>query len=235
MSQWRVKRFWTAASAHAVPGGYEVRLDARSVKTPGKHPLILPTEALAQAIAAEWDAQTGQINPAQMPMTRFANSAIEKVAPQFTAVVGELASYGASDLLCYRATEPQALADRQAKGWDPILGWAAQTFAAPLTVTHGVMPVPQPDASLTALTAAVAALTSFQLVALHDLVAISGSLVLGLAVARGRLNPAEAFDLSRIDEHWQAELWGRDDDAAETEARKRADFTAAARFFHTCG
>ena len=235
MSQWRVKRFWTAASAHPAPGGYEVRLDASSVKTPGKHPLILPTEALAEAIAAEWDAQTGQINPAQMPMTRFANSAIEKVAPQFMAVVGEVASYGASDLLCYRATEPPALADRQAQGWDPILGWAAQTFAAPLTVTQGVMPVPQPDASLTALTAAVAAQTVFRLVALHDLVAISGSLILGLAAARGRLNPAEAFDLSRIDEHWQAELWGQDGEAIATEARKRADFTAAARFFHYCG
>ena len=235
MSQWRVKRFWTSASVHPVPGGYEVRLDTRSVKTPGKHPLILPTLALAQAIAAEWDAQTGQINPARMPMTRFANSAVEKVAPQFVAVVGEVASYGASDLLCYRATEPPALADRQAKGWDPILGWAAQIFDAPLTVTQGVMPVTQPGASLTTLTAAVAALTSFQLVALHDLVAISGSLVLGLAATRGRLNPTEAFDLSRIDEHWQAELWGQDDEAAATEARKRADFTAAAQFFQYCG
>ena len=235
MSQWRVKRFWTAASAHAVPGGYEVRLDARTVKTPGKHPLLLPTLTLADAIAAEWDAQTGEIKPAQMPMTRFANSAVEKVAPQFAAVVAEVASYGASDLLCYRATKPQALIGRQAKGWDPILAWARQTFAAPLIVTAGVMPVPQPKASLTALHAEVAALTPFQLVALHDLVAISGSLVLGLAVARERLDQAAAFDLSRIDEHWQAELWGRDEEATAMEARKRADFTAAARFFHSCG
>ena len=235
MKDWRIKRFWTAASAHAVPGGYEVHLDARTVKTPGKHPLLLPTLALAEAIAAEWDAQTGEINPAKMPMTRFANSAIEKVAPQFAAVVGEVASYGASDLLCYRATEPPALIQRQATGWDPILAWAEQTFAAPLTVTTGVMPVPQPSASLTALRAQVAAMSPFHLVALHDLVAITGSLVLGLATARGHLDPGAAFDLSRIDEHWQAELWGHDEDAAATESRKQADFLAAARFFADCG
>jgi chaperone required for assembly of F1-ATPase len=234
VSEWRPKRFWTSASAEAVPGGFEVRLDARSLKTPGKHDLILPTRALAEAIAAEWDAQQGQIKPSRMPMTRFANSAVEKVAPQFDAVVGEVAGYGASDLLCYRATAPRALIDRQAAGWDPLLAWAAQTLGAPLTVTSGVMPVAQPQTSLATLRAAVAAATPFQLVALHDLVAISGSLVLGLAVAQGRLEAETAFALSRIDEHWQAELWGPDEEATAMEARKHADFAAASRFHLLC-
>lgn len=232
---WKAKRFWTAASAHPVPGGFAVHLDDRSLKTPGKLALILPTLAMAEAIAAEWDAQTGEIRPTLMPMTRFANSAVEKVTPQWGAVVGEVAGFGASDLLCYRATTPAALIRRQADGWDPLLVWAAERYGAPLTVTSGVMPVPQPAASLDALRGAVAAMTVFQLVALHDLVAISGSLVLGLAVAAGRLEVQPAFDLSRIDEHWQAELWGQDEEATVREAQKRADFAEAARFFRYCG
>jgi chaperone required for assembly of F1-ATPase len=232
---WRAKRFWAATSVHPAPGGFEIHLDARCLKTPGKHPLILPTLALAEAIAAEWDAQTGEIKPSTMPLTRFANSAVEKVAPQQAAVVDEIASYGASDLLCYRAPEPLALVQRQSAGWDPVLAWAKADLGAPLTVVTGVMPVPQPDASLTRLHGAVAVMTPFQLVALHDLVAISGSLILGLAVAKARLEAESAFSLSRIDEHWQTALWGEDEEAAAREARRHADFTAAGHFFRYCG
>jgi chaperone required for assembly of F1-ATPase len=235
MSGWKAKRFWKQASVVALPGGFGVELDGRAVKTPGKLGFVVPTEAMALASAAEWDAQTGVIQPQTMPITRYANSAIEKVTPQFGAVAELIAAYGASDLLCYRAAEPPDLVERQQAGWAPLLDWAAADLSAPLTVTVGVMPVGQPEASLTRLHAAVSAMTPFQISALHDLVAITGSLILGLAVARGRLSADQAFDLSRIDEHWQAEIWGRDEDAAEMEAAKRADLGTAERFFRYCG
>jgi chaperone required for assembly of F1-ATPase len=190
---------------------------------------------MAQAIAAEWDQQQGVIKPDTMPLTRAANSAIDKVAPLFDGVVGEIAGYGGTDLLCYRATDPQALIDRQAASWSPLLDWARDDLGAPLDVTHGVIPIPQPQPSLDRLRTHVAALSPFQLAALHDLVAISGSLVLGLAVARRRLTAEAAFTLSRIDEAWQTELWGEDEDAAAQESLRRASFLTAERFFALCG
>lgn len=235
MTGWKARRFWKTAQAVPLGTGFTVHLDGRPLRTPGKQPFLVPTLAMAQAAAAEWDAQTGEVQPALMPVTRFANSAIEKVAPQFQAVVDVVAAYGGSDLLCYRAEEPQALVARQAQGWDPLLAWADQALGAPLDTTGGLMPVVQPSASLSRLREAVAALTPFQLAGLHDLVAISGSLILGLAVAQGRLDVDAAFDLSRIDEHWQADLWGRDDEAVEVESRKRADMRTAAAFFALCG
>ncbi|NEX46919.1 ATP12 family chaperone protein [Pseudotabrizicola algicola] len=235
MSGWSAKRFWQTATAEACDTGFTVRLDARPVKTPAKRPLLLPTLAMAQAIAAEWDAQQGLVRPETMPFTRAANSAIDKVDPLRDAVVDEIANYGGTDLLCYRATDPQALIDRQAAAWTPLLDWAQGVLGAPLRVTSGVIPVAQPAESLAALRAHVAAHSAFQLAALHDLTAISGSLILGLAVARGRLTGAAAFDLSRIDESWQAELWGVDDTAAEQERQRREAFLTAERFFALCG
>lgn len=235
MSVWAAKRFWAAAQAEACDGGFTVRLDARPVKTPAKQPLVLPTLAMAQAIALEWDQQQGVIKPDTMPLTQAANSALDKVAPQVDGVVGEIANYGSTDLLCYRASAPQPLIDRQAAGWDPLLHWSRDSLAAPLDVTQGVIPIPQPEPSLARLRAHVAAHNAFQLAALHDLVAISGSLILGLAVARGRLTADEAFALSRIDETWQNEQWGEDEDAAALEALRRNALRVAERFFALCG
>lgn len=234
MSGWAPKRFWTDAVAEPCEGGFTVRLDARPVRTPLKAPMLLPTLAMAQAIAAEWQAQTGVVNPATMPCTRAANSAIDNVARHFDAVVDMLAAYGDTDLLCYRATGPEALIARQTAAWDPLLDWAAGTLGAPLTVTSGVMHVAQPSASVATLRAEIARLTPFQLAAFHDLVAISGSLVLGLAVIHTRLAPEEAWALSRIDEHWQAELWGDDEEASALAERKHGDFLQAHRFYALC-
>jgi chaperone required for assembly of F1-ATPase len=231
MSGWVAKRFWKAAGAVAVEGGFGIELDGRPVKTPAKARLILPTLAMAEACAAEWDAQHGEIKPETMPVTRAANSAIDKITAQFDAVAEIVAAYGGTDLLCYRADGPEALRQRQAAGWDPLLDWAAQHFGASLRVTTGVLPVAQDPQSLAALTAAVRACSRFELAALHDLVAISGSLILGLAVTAGRLTPDAAWDLSRIDEDWQIDLWGEDEEASAAAARKREDFIQAARFF----
>ncbi|MFZ1467784.1 MAG: ATP12 family protein [Paracoccaceae bacterium] len=234
MSVWVAKRFWTTASAQPCDGGYTVRLDDRSVKTPAKAPLVVPTLALAQGIAAEWNAQIGVIKPATMPLTRAANSAIDKVAPLLDAVIDELTSYGGTDLLCYRATHPQALIDRQADAWDPLVEWAATSLHAPLRVTQGVIPVDQPISSLARLRGHVDGFDNFGLSGLHDLVAISGSLVLALAVASGKLEAATAFALSRVDNHWQAEAWGQDEEEAETEALRAAAFAQADRFLTLC-
>ena len=234
MAGWAPKRFWTAANVAPVAGGFTVTLDGRAVKTPAKAPLVLPSEGLARLVAADWDAQTDVVAPETMPVTRTANSAIDKVAVNFTEVAEMLAEYGGTDLLCYRAAAPQALVDRQAAGWDPLLEWARLRYDAPLQVTVGVMFIAQPPASLAALRAAVFAQTPFQLAALHDLIAISGSLVLGLAVAEGRLSAEEAFSLSRIDEQWQIDQWGDDEEAAALEARKRQALAEAARFYGLC-
>lgn len=235
MSGWKAKRFWKTATAEACDGGFTVRLDGRAVKTPAKAAFVVPTLAMAEAAAAEWDAQQGAVKPETMPVTRAANSAIDKLSSQQAEVVGLLAAYGASDLLCYRATDPEALVARQAAAWDSLLDWATTDLGAPLRVTAGVIPVDQPAESLARLTALTAGFDRFQLAAFHDLVAISGSLILALAVTKGRLGAEDAFTLSRIDEAWQAELWGIDDEAAEMAAAKRQAYLEASRFFTLCG
>lgn len=235
MSGWKAKRFWKEATAEPCDGGFTVRLDGRAVKTPAKAAFVMPTMAMARSAAAEWDAQHGAVDPETMPVTRAVNSAIDKLALQFDEVVGLLAAYGASDLLCYRATGPAPLVARQAAAWDPLLQWAAQELGAPLNATAGIVHIAQPPESLERLHELTAGFDCFRLAAFHDLVAISGSLILGFAVVRGRISAAEAFDLSRIDEAWQAEIWGVDDEAAALEVSKRQAYLAAAEFLALCG
>ncbi len=212
-------------------GGFAINLDAKPVKTPSKRLLVVPTAAMAQAIAVEWDAQSGLIRPDTMPMTRYANSAIEKVMPQISAVADYLATYGETDLLCYRAVDQAPLIARQTAAWDPILDWAAAEMNAPLNVVSGVMFAPQPESSLANLRAQMTPMTAFELSAFHDLVAISGSLILALAMVKGQLDATEAFNLSRIDEHWQAEQWGADEEASALEVSKSAALQDALTFF----
>ncbi len=231
MSEWKARRFWKAAEVRAADDGWEIALDGRPLRTPGKLPLILPTQALGGAVAEEWDAQTDIIAPGTMPLTRAANSAVERVRPQFDAVAAMLAEYGGTDLLCYRADTPQALVEAQAKGWDPLIDWAATQLQAPLRITHGVLPVPQDATSLMKLRAQVQALDVFGLTALHDLVTLPGSLILGLAVIRDRIDADQAHELSRIDEEFQAERWGRDDQADEAAAARLAAMRRAQRFW----
>lgn len=235
MSTWSARRFWTQATAVPAAGGFTIHLDARPVRTPLKAPLILPTLVLAEAVAAEWQAQDGKVDPETMPFTRMANSAIDKVAPQFEPVANMLASYGESDLLCYRAEGPADLVVRQAAAWDPLLAWASDDLGAPLATTVGVIHVAQPPHSVAALRGLVLRLSPFQLAAFHDLVALSGSLVLALAVTRRRIAAEAAWALSRIDEDWQISLWGEDEVAAEATAHKRSAFLLADRFYGLCG
>lgn len=230
MTEWAAKRFWTETCVVVRDTGHGIDLDGRPVRTPSGLPLVLPTSAAAAAVAAEWDAQAGIIDPGSMPMTRMANSALEKVMPQMDAVRAHLADYAATDLLCYRAAGPAALVQRQAAGWDPVLDWARRTHGADLRVTTGVMPVDQDPALLDRLAARMVPMTAFRLTGFHDLVALSGSFVLALAVAEEALDAAQAFALSRLDEIWQSEQWGRDETATEAADFRSAAFLDAERF-----
>lgn len=232
MSGWTAKRFWKQAEALACEGGYTVQLDGRAVKTPAKAALVVPTLAMAQAIAAEWEAQEDEIKPQTMPVTRSANAAIDKVSVQFDEVADMVADYGDSDLLCYRADSPAELVDRQAAAWDPILDWAEETFGARLEPRTGVIHAPQDPESLDRLRHLVHQMTPFQLTAFHDLVGISGSLILGYAAAYDLRAPESVWKLSRVDEDWQIEQWGADEEDAETVEKKRNEFLHAHNFWH---
>lgn len=234
MSGWAKKRFWKETTVETVEGGYGVFLDGRAVKTPAKAALVVPTEAMAEAMAAEWDAQEGEIDPNTMPVTRSANAAIDKVAVQHAEVADMLAEYGGSDLLCYRATSPEELIARQAEGWDPMLDWAADIFGARLKPVAGVMFEAQDPEALALLTQEVHKFDNFELAAFHDLVGISGSLVLGFAATRDVQGIEALWALSRIDETWQEEQWGRDEDAALEAEKKMQAFIHAYRFFKLC-
>ncbi|UFM65295.1 ATPase [Paracoccus sp. MA] len=231
MSEWKARRFWASVAIHKEEGAWAVLLDERPLRTPGKQPLRLPTEALALAVAGEWQAVHEVIDPNRMPLTRAANSAIEKVVPQFHEVAAMLGDYGGTDLLSYRAEAPETLVRAQAAGWDPLIDWAATELRAPLRITHGVIPVPQDPAVLLKLQAEVAALDPFGLTALHDLVTLPGSLILGLAVIRGRIDAETAHALSRIDEEFQAQRWGRDTEADEAAAARLAAMRDSERFW----
>lgn len=231
MSTWAAKRFWKDATVEESSGKYIILLDGRLVKTPAKATLKVPNVAMAQAIAEEWQAQEEKINPEAMPNTRSANAAIDKVAHQKAEVVAMIAAYGEDDFLCYRAPGPEELITRQSDAWDPILAWAAKEFDAPLITVEGVMHKNQPSTSITNLTAQVSRQTEFQLTALHDLVSMSGSLVIGLAAQAGAYQVKDLWDWSRLDELWQIEKWGGDEDAEATAGLKQASFFHANRFY----
>ncbi len=230
MSGWAPRRFWTAATVVPGAAGVAVRLDDRPVRTPAKAPLELPTLALAEAVAAEWDAQGELVEPATMPLTRMANSTLDTVTRHTEAVADQIAAYGESDLICYRAEAPAELVRRQAEAWDPLVDWARRAHGAPLVLGSGVMFVAQPAASVAALRVGVAQCDPFALTALHELVTLSGSLVIGLAALARAWPRPELWARSRVDEIWQEEQWGEDAEASATAARKAAAFADAARF-----
>lgn len=231
MSEWKMKRFWTETGVADVDGGWTVTLDGKPLQTPGKKPLILPTRAYADECAAEWDAQVDAVQPDSMPLTRTANSAIDKVSAQFDEVAALIAAYAETDLLCYRAEEPDGLVRHQAAAWDPLLDWAAEALGARLHPTTGVIHRPQDPQAVSRLAEATRALDPFGLTAFHDLVALSGSLVIGFAAARRIAPPETLWAASRIDEDWQVAQWGGDEEAAEKAALKMQAFVQAANIF----
>jgi chaperone required for assembly of F1-ATPase len=229
-----MKRFWDHAVAVRRPeGGHAVLLDGRPLRLPGGQPLATPSASLAEAIAAEWQAagerKGGEMSLEQVPLTRLLGTAQDRIAPDPAAMVEGLAKYAETDLLCYRAEDP-ALADLQAREWQPLLDWAAEAHGAALTVTAGLMPVAQPHGSLAMLRAAVAAHRAEELAALGLAVPALGSLVLGLAISGGRLAAAEAHRLAVLDETFQEQRWGEDPARTDQRARVAADLALVERF-----
>lgn len=231
MSGWVKKRFWTDAEVTEAEGGFAVTLDGRAIKTPAKAPLILPARALAELIAQEWRDQPQIIDPVRMPATRAANSALDKVTGQRAEVAKLVTAYGDSDLVCYRATEPEALIERECQAWDPILDWAAHRYGYRPLVRSGVVHQPQSPLLLASLEADVARFDAFGLTALHDLVALSGSLLIGLAVTDRFDTPEALWRASRVDEDWQIEQWGEDEEATTLAEGRKSGFMEAARFY----
>jgi len=224
-----VKRFWTDVSVDAERG---IRLDGKPVRTPGRLPLVLPTDALAAAVADEWRAVEGEIDPRAMPLTGLANAAIERVAADPALFAANLAAYAESDLLCYRAAEPADLVARQAALWDPPLAWARERYDVHFELATGVMHLPQPDATIEQLAVAVATRDAFTLAALSPIVTITGSLVLGLALAERAMDAEAVWIAANLDEDWQAEQWGEDYLAVQARETRRREFDAAVRFLH---
>jgi chaperone required for assembly of F1-ATPase len=225
-------RFYRSAAAASAPeqdggSGYGVQLDGKPVHTPARRLLAAPTLALAEAIAAEWDAQREVIDPAKMPLTRLANTIIDGVAHSQAPVAAEIRQYLASDLLFYRADGPQALREREARHWDPILAWAEEALGARFALGEGIVHVAQPAAALSAAAAAIPD-DPWQLGALHAVTTLTGSALLALAVARGRLSVDAAWQAAHIDEDWNMEQWGSDESALERRAFRFAEFQAAA-------
>lgn len=223
----RVRRFYREAAAKNVDGNFCVQLDGRSARTPAGRILTAPAAALSQAIAAEWQAQREVIDPATMPLTRLANSIIDGVSDRADAVAAEITKYLGTDLLCYRATSPQGLAERQARAWDPLLLWAREALGADFLRGEGVIHVAQPAGALAAASAAIPQ-DAWRLGAVHAATTLTGSALIALALAAGRLSPDEAWSAAHVDEDWNIAQWGEDELARERRAFRFAEFAAAA-------
>jgi chaperone required for assembly of F1-ATPase len=225
------KRFYTEVSIREEPtGGFAILLNSRPVRTPKKLPLLVPTRPLAEAIAAEWSAQVERIDPASMPLSKLAITAIDGVAGNMLEVGADIVRFAGSDLLCYRAEAPAALAALQAEVWDPILHWVETESGARFLLAEGVMPVTQTPRALSRFGDLVAPFGTFALTCLHVMTTLTGSAFLALAAAKGRLSIEEAWAAAHIDEDWQIARWGVDVEAADRRAHRHAEMQAAGRF-----
>jgi chaperone required for assembly of F1-ATPase len=226
------RRFYKSATSTPVDGGWGILLDSKALRSPAKRPFVLPTEALAQAIAEEWQAQSEKVDPNSMPLMQFAATAIDRLADDCTALIEEIAGYGGSDLICYRAEEPPSLARRQEETWQPLIAWAAERYDVALNVTTGIVAVEQPAHALATFRRVLEACDLYALTALASATGSAGSLVIALALMEGRLSANEATDAALLDELFQAAKWGGDPEAERRRGAIRADLHAAKRF-HT--
>lgn len=230
----RMRRFYKEAAATPAEGGYAVALDGRVMRTPARKPLVLPTEALARAIAAEWQAQGETLERDAMPLTQLACTALDRVAANRSVVIEEVVGYARTDLVCYRASHPVELVRRQAAGWEPLFAWIERRFGATLVATEGIAPVEQREDAIAALRRHLEGLGDLSLAALYSATQAAGSLVIALALIEGRVDAEAAFDLAQLDETFQIERWGED---AEMTARRRslaAQLAASAAFVRLC-
>ncbi len=225
-----MRRFWKEVTTQQSAWGFGIELDGRPLKTPMRNALLLPSTALTDAVVAEWCAVEKDIDPATMPFTGFANAAIDHVAPDRIEFAARIAAYSQTDAFCYRAEAEDALAVRQAAEWDPWLDWARARYDVSFNLVEGIMPKPQPAASLEKLGAAVAARGTFELAAMAKLAHLSGSLVATLALVERAGSASELWQASCLDELWQEELWGADYWAQKNRTDREAEFMQAVEF-----
>jgi len=227
-----LKRFYKSASVGDT-APYAVLLDGKAVMTPRQRPLAAPVKSLAQDIAAEWNAQGEVVDPSAMPLTRLANVAIDAVAERATDVADEVARYLGSDLVCYRADTPEGLVAAQARHWDPLLALARDEWGARFVLAEGVMHVLQPVEAVAAAAEAIPndqnSEAIWQLAAVSTITTLTGSALIALALAQGKIDVAQAWEAAHVDEDWQMSQWGRDDEAMGRRARRHEEFKAAAR------
>ena len=219
------KRFYADAGVGEADGGHTVTLDGKPIKTSSGRTVIVPVRALAETMATEWNAQGELIDPLTMPVTRFANSVVQGVVDNVAAVTDDAAKYFSSDLLFYRAGHPEALVAREATHWDPILFWAAETLGAHFMLAEGVVHVRQPDQAIAAARAALPA-DPWKIAALHVITTLTGSALLALALFHGVIDADQAWAAAHVEEDWNAETWGTDEEAAARRATKLVDFNA---------
>jgi chaperone required for assembly of F1-ATPase len=222
------KRFYARAGVTEAEGGFAITLDGRPIKTPSGRIVTVPVREIADAIAAEWEAQQETIAPLTMPLTRFANSVVEGVVDRIELVADDVAKYLQSDLLCYRAGHPEGLVAREARHWDPVLFWAADTLGAHFILAEGVMHVGQPESAVRAARAALPS-DAWSIAALHVVTSLTGSALLALALYSGVLDPDQVWAAAHVDEDWNAEKWGVDEEVAARRAARLVDFQAASR------
>lgn len=224
------KRFYGAAGVEENELGHVVILDGRPLRTPAKRLFAVPSRALAEAIAAEWEAQTDEVDPERMPLTRLANTALDGVAADPQAVAEDIIRFSGSDLLCYRAGAPEELVRLQAESWDPLIDWAHAALGARFVLAEGVTHVEQPREAIAAISAGLRRYPSpLALAALHSMTALTGSAILALAVAAKAISPEEAWRAAHIDEDWNIAQWGEDAEAAARRARRWEEMSAAAQ------
>ncbi|MBH5367964.1 ATP12 family chaperone protein [Bradyrhizobium glycinis] len=220
------KRFYKDAGVADAVGGFAITLDGKAIRTPSGRQVVIPTRALADSVAAEWAAQGDTIDPVTMPLTRIANSVVEGVVDRVDLVSEDLAKYFESDLLFYRAGHPEGLVAREAAHWDPVLFWAAQTLGAHFILSEGVMHVKQPDEAVKAARAALPG-DPWSVAALHMVTTLTGSALLALALDQGVRDADQVWAAAHVDEDWNVEQWGVDEEAAARRAARLKDFQAA--------
>lgn len=223
------KRFYETVSVEPGEGGWAVLLDGRSVKTPARQALALPTRAAAEIIAAEWAAQGERIDAPNMPATRLVFVALDHMEAAHDATAAEITKYASTDLLCFRAPEPADLIRAQTSAWDPLLGWAERELGIHLVASAGLMPVEQDAVALATVNARAARLDDLRLTILAHTTSVCGSAILGLALLEGEIDGEQAFALSTVDEHYQISQWGEDHEAGQRLERLKTELVAADR------
>ena len=224
------RRFYRKVAVTGTAAPFSVTLDERSLRTPLKRALDLPTKRLAEAVASEWAAQAEKIDPHSMPYTKLANTAVDRVNSDRERIMSEIVDFAGSDLVCYRAEKPRDLIERQSRAWQPVLDWARATFAAEFLVTEGIVHIEQPSRSLGAMRDYLGSKSPWALTALHNMTTLTGSALIAAMACDGAILPAEAWLAAHVDEDWQIEQWGSDEEARHRRDYRKREFDICLRF-----